>query len=272
MVVFHDESKPGWFNLVKAIEQSCDTYFYRLSLKMGITAMDNILKKFGFGEYTGIQMHEELPGLVASPAWKLKMKGEKWYLGNTLNSSIGQGSMLTTPLQLASATAILAERGKRYQPNLLLRTLKPNGNVTDTMPIKLNSIQLKASTWNTVIAGMVKVIRGKHGTGWRFGRPDYSVAAKTGTAQVYSLHGEKYVLANVPSRLRDNSMFIAFAPVKNPKIAIAVAIQNKLNAPKVARDVLDYYLLTENHLYTTDKNPAMTTSKPIVRVNNRAAS
>ena len=261
--VFHDEAKLGWYNLVKAIEQSCDTYFYQLSLKMGITSMDKILHEFGFGQYTGIQMHEELPALIASPAWKLKTKGRKWYLGDTLNSSIGQGSMLTTPLQLASATATLAEHGLHYQPNLLLRTLKPDGDATINQPIKLSSIKLKRSTWNSVIQGMVKVIRGQHGTGWRFGRPIYSVAAKTGTAQVYSLHGEKYVLANVPIRLRDNSMFIAFAPVKNPKIAIAVAIQNKLNAPKVARDVLDYYLLTENHLYNDNKNNTVISNIPL---------
>ncbi len=251
--IFHDESRPGWYNLVKAIEQSCDTYFYQLSLKMGIKAMDKILHQFGFGQYTGIQMNEELPGLIASPEWMAKTKGRKWYLGDTLNSSIGQGSMLTTPLQLASATATLAEHGIHYQPDLLLKTLKPNGEIIIHKPVKLNTIHLKNSTWNTIIEGMVKVIRGKRGTGWRFGKPNYSVAAKTGTAQVYSLHGEKYVLANVPVHLRDNSMFIAFAPVKNPKIAIAVAIQNKLNAPKVARDVMDYYLLTQKHLYTDDQ-------------------
>ena len=262
--IFHDEARPGWFNLSKAIEQSCDTYFYRLSLKMGITSMDKILAQFGFGQYTGIQMDEELPGLIANPIWKLKTKGEKWYLGDTLNSSIGQGSMLTTPLQLASATATLAERGIRYQPTLLLHMIKSNGDNIISQPAELHSIKLKASTWNTVINGMIKVIRGNHGTGWRFGRPDYSVAAKTGTVQIYSLHGEKYVLANVPARLRDNSMFIAFAPVKNPKIAIAVAIQNKLNAPKVARDVLDYYLKKESN--------TITSQQPIIAEHNHATN
>ena len=253
--IFHDEAKPGWYNLVKAIEQSCDTYFYQLSIKMGIRAMDRILHQFGFGQYTGIQMNEELPGLIASPEWMAKTRDRKWYLGDTLNSSIGQGSMLTTPLQLASATATLAEHGIHYQANLLLKTIKANGEIITQQPVQLNKVDLKKSTWNTVIDGMIRVIRGQRGTGWRFGKPNYSVAAKTGTAQVYSLHGEKYVLANVPVHLRDNSMFIAFAPVKNPKIAIAVAIQNKLNAPKVARDVLDYYLLKENHLYTDDQSP-----------------
>jgi len=270
--IFHDEARPGWYNLSKAIEQSCDTYFYRLSLKMGIHSMDQILRQFGFGQYTNIQMHEELPGLIASPAWKLKTRGEKWYLGDTLNSSIGQGSMLTTPLQLANATATLAERGRHYQANLLLREIQPNGSSISQQPKLLNIIKLKNSTWNTVIDGMIKVIRGKRGTGWRFGHPSYSVAAKTGTAQIYSLHGAKYVLANVPARLRDNSMFIAFAPVKHPKIAIAVAIQNKLNAPKVARDVLDYYLLTRNHSQAADKNPTMAVKNSMTPEENSATS
>ncbi len=252
--IFHDEAKHGFVDLEKAIEVSCDTYFYIMSLKMGITPIDNILTKFGFGQYTHIQMNEELPGLVATPKWKMKTQRERWYPGDTLNSSIGQGSMLTTPLRLASATATLSERGVRYQPTLLLRQVTPNSEVLNSPSVKVGTIKLKASAWQHVINGMIKVIKGKHGTAWRFGRDaSYSVAAKTGTAQVYSLRGQKYVLANVPLHLRDNSMFIAFARVKNPKIAIAVAIQNKPNAPVVARKVLDYYLLKQQHLSLADK-------------------
>jgi penicillin-binding protein 2 len=252
--IFHDEKKHGWVNLEKAIEVSCDTYFYIMSLKMGIVPIDKILTQFGFGQYTHIQMHEELPGLVATPAWKMKTHKQKWYPGDTLNSSIGQGSMLTTPLQLASATATLSEKGTRYQPTLLLRQVTPNGQVINAPSVKVGTIKLKASAWQHVINGMIKVVKGKQGTAWRFGRhAPYSVAAKTGTAQVYSLRGQKYVLANVPLHLRDNSMFIAFAPVNNPKIAIAVAIQNQPNAPVVARKVLDYYLLKQQHLSRSDK-------------------
>jgi penicillin-binding protein 2 len=246
--VFHDEAKNIYVNLEKALEVSSDTYFYRLSLKMGITVMDNVLHDFGFGQYTNIQMKEELPGLVASPAWKLKTRGHRWFSGDTLNSSIGQGAMLTTPVQLASATAAMAEHGKRFQPTLLYKSTDGNGSVYQPIPTPLSSVIVKASYWNTVIQGMINVIRGPQGTGWRFGKPPYSVAAKTGTAQVYSLRGAKYILANVPKRLRDNSLFIAFAPVKNPQIAIAVVVQGASMAPKVAREVMDYYLLPHNNM------------------------
>lgn len=251
---FHDEAKNIWVNLVKAIEVSSDTYFYKLSLKMGINTMDAILQKFGFGQYSAIQMDEELPGLIASPEWKMKTEGKRWYAGDTLNSSIGQGAMLTTPLQLASAVATLSERGIGYQPTLLYKTIQPDGTINLAQSTPRAPIMFKASIWNTVIQGMINVIRGSKGTGWRFGKPNYSVAAKTGTAQVYSLRGEKYILANVPERLRDNSMFIAFAPVKKPKIAIAVAIQNGPAAPKIARQVLDFYLLQQNNLYKNNTN------------------
>ena len=253
---FHDEAKNIWVNLVKAIEVSSDTYFYKLSLKMGINTMDAILQKFGFGQYSSIQMNEELPGLIASPAWKMKTEGKRWYAGDTINSSIGQGAMQTTPLQLASAVATLSKRGIGYQPTLLYKTIEPDGTADLAESVPRTPIIFKSWIWKTVIQGMINVIRGPKGTGWRFGKPSYSVAAKTGTAQVYSLHGEKYILANVPERLRDNSMFIAFAPVNKPKIAIAVVVQNSAAAPKVARQVLDYYLLQQNHLYTTDStNP-----------------
>lgn len=253
--IWHDHGDHGWVDLERAIEVSCDTYFYIMSLKMGIEPIDKVLKAFGFGDYTGIQMNEELPGLIPSPEWKMKTRQEKWYPGDTLNSSIGQGSMMTTPLQLAAATATLAERGQRYQPTLLLREVSPDGNILTPSPVLLGNITLKPATWQRVINGMVRVIKGKDGTAWRFGRDaQYTVAAKTGTAQVYSLRGEKYVVANVPINLRDNSMFIAFAPVDNPKIAVAVAIQNQPNAPAVARKVMDYYLLAENHLNLPDQD------------------
>lgn len=248
--VFHGEAKNVWVNLIKALEVSSDTYFYKLALKMGIDHMDAILKQFGFGQYTNIQMNEELPGLIASPAWKMKAEGKRWYAGDTLNSGIGQGAMLTTPLQLASATATFAERGHGYQPTLLYKLQRADGSSYQPLPVPRPTIKFDPNAWQKVIDGMVQVIRGPMGTGWRFGKPSYSVAAKTGTAQVYSLRGEKYILANVPKRLRDNSMFIAFAPVKNPKIAIAVAIQNSPKAPVVARKVLDYYLLKQGNLST----------------------
>ena len=257
---FHDEHAHGFVSLQRAIEVSCDTYFYMMSLRMGIDKIDEILTRFGFGQYTHIQMGEELPGLVASPEWKERVRKEKWYAGDTVNSSIGQGSMLTTPLQLASAVATIANRGIRYQPNLVLRQVTPSNQVLRSTPIMLSNVQLKPSTWDNVIAGMTLVVSGSEGTAWRFGHDaPYSVAAKTGTGQVYSLNGKKYVLANVPMHLRDNSMFIAFAPVDHPKIAVAVSMQNQPLAPAIARTVIDYYLLQQHHLQLPDQDDTGTT-------------
>ena len=237
-------------NFVRAIEVSCDTYFYQTSLKMGIDSIDKILHEFGFGQYTGIQMKEELPGIVASPGWKLKTLGERWYSGDTLNSSIGQGYMLTTPLQLASATATLAERGIRYQPTLLLKSVAADGTVTEPAPVTEAPVEASAKAWSYVIEGMTRVISGTNGTAaYAFQRMGYTAAAKTGTAQVYSMKaGEKYNAKNIATHLRDNSMFIAFAPVDHPQIAVVVTVQNESTAKVIARKVMDYYLLTEGHL------------------------
>jgi penicillin-binding protein 2 len=245
----------GMVDFVSAIEESCDTYFYQLSVKMGIEPIDAILNAFGFGQYTGIQMNEELPGIVASPDWKLKTTGERWYLGDTLNSSIGQGSMLATPLQLAVATATIANRGYRYQPTLLLGSLSPMGMIMNEVPIELMPVEASMQAWNFVIKGMQAVMSGNKGTAaYRFGKSLYSVAGKTGTAQVYSLkEGEKYVVANVPLNLRDNSMFIAFAPVDHPKIAIAIAVQNESTAVIFARKIMDAYFLNEGYLKKNDE-------------------
>ncbi|MSP53027.1 MAG: penicillin-binding protein 2 [Gammaproteobacteria bacterium] len=245
--VFHDMHKHGWVDFSKAIEVSCDTYFYLLALKMGIHPMNEIIQNFGFGQYTGIEMNEELRGLVPTPAWKQKTLHQGWYPGDNLNFSIGQGWLLTTPLQLAHGVATLSMRGQAYQPTLILKTIKPDGHVTIAQSRLKPEVKLDDATWDGVIEGMVQVIRGPQGTGYRFGRPEYSVAAKTGTAQVFSLRGEKYNVAKLAKNLHDNSMFITFAPVDHPQIAIAVAIQNSPEAAKIARKVMDYYLLTEGH-------------------------
>jgi penicillin-binding protein 2 len=247
---WNDWKQHDWVNFVKAIEVSCDTYFYQTSLKMGIDSIDKILGEFGFGQYTGIQMKEELPGIVASPAWKLKTLNERWYSGDTLNSSIGQGYMLTTPLQLASATATLAERGERFQPTLLLKSIAANGHVDEPASVALAPVEVSSKAWNYLIQGMSNVISGESGTAaYAFKKLGYTAAGKTGTAQVYSLKaGEKYNAKNIASNLRDNSMFIAFAPVEHPQIAIVVAVQNESTAKLIARKVMDYYLLTEGHL------------------------
>jgi penicillin-binding protein 2 len=237
----------GWVTLRSALAQSCDTYFYILANKMGIANITPLLEDFGYGQRTGIQIREELPGMVPSPENKRKLTKQAWYPGDTLNISIGQGISLVTPLQLANATAIMANRGIRYKPNLLSKMEDENHQIVQHIPEQVGPpLQFKPESWQGAIDGMQAVIIDQGGTGYRFGNPSqYTVAAKTGTAQLFGIKdNEKYVAANVKSSLRDNSMFMAFAPVKNPKIAVAVAVQNNPNAAAVARSVIDYYLLT----------------------------
>ncbi|MBN2689678.1 MAG: penicillin-binding protein 2 [Gammaproteobacteria bacterium] len=245
----------GEVNVTKAIIVSSDTFFYNLGVLLGINRIDDILNRFGFGMSTGIDLPSEQIGLIPSPAWKWKYKGERWFKGDTVNSGIGQGFMLTTTLQLANAVATLANRGLRFKPHVLL---KSSANETSIKAPKTEAedpvmIQNKWA-WQTVITAMEGVIRSVRPFGTariRFGtNPKYSVAAKTGTGQVYSRRGnrdeEARSEANIPKRLRTDSLFIAFAPVKHPKIALAVIVEHSPIAGTVARRVLDAYLLHSN--------------------------
>lgn len=239
--VFHDwlRSGHGKVDLNKAITVSCDTYFYHLAYKLGIHSIDHILRQFGFGQKTGIDLPRELTGTVPSPRYKRQHLGKHWYTGDTINTGIGQGYSQATPLQLARATAILANRGKRFKPTLLYGVSPDSGSWIHTPAQKQKPIQLKKDEyWQDVIHAMQNVV--PHGTGHRFGNPPYSVAAKTGTAQVVS-HNDK----TKAHRDISNSIFIAFAPVKHPQIAVAVVTEHEKGASvSIARDIIDNYLLS----------------------------
>jgi penicillin-binding protein 2 len=252
---FHDWRRHGHgtVNLYRAIVSSCDTYFYDLASKLGIERMDHILSQFGFGELSGIDLDGELPGVVASPNWKRRVKGIPWYEGDTVMSGIGQGYMQSTPLQLASAVATIASRGKRYTPYLLLGTQQPDKRFLRQAPTLTTQVDItEASYWNNVINAMQGVVSSKEGTGFRLKNTAYTIAAKTGTAQVYSFSKKHYETeggeesdANIPEKLRDHHLLIAFAPVENPQIAIAVVVENSNKATTIAREILDYYLVQQ---------------------------
>lgn len=234
----------GVLNVKRAITVSCDTYFYQLSNKMGITAIEEMLAQFGFGQMTHVDLNEEAPGLIPSPHWKRQSKGIPWYPGDTLITSIGQGFMLTSPLQLANATASLSQRGRRFRPHLLSTTVYDHERYVAYKSVEEYPIQLKNNEhWSIVSDAMHDVITNNEGTGYRFGRnAPYSVAAKTGTAQVFSLsQDDKKQYLNIPAALRDHSLFIAFAPVEKPEVAIAVLVENDTTASSVARNILDAY-------------------------------
>ncbi len=243
----------GEVDLTKAITVSCDTFFYNLSVLMGIHRIDVIMREFGFGQHTGIGLDGELPGLVASPEWKWRTKGQHWYTGDTIISGIGQGFMLATPLQLAAATAALSEHGKRYRPNLLMAYKPPGGIKTDVpataeTPVELHDPQ----AWRVVIQAMQDVISKPNGNAYSFGHTSYTIAAKTGTAQVRPIKYRYVPQYKLPLRLRNDSLFIAFAPVNHPEIAIAVVVEHDPGSSvSVGRKVMNAYF-----------NPSKTNAKP----------
>ncbi|OGT35959.1 MAG: penicillin-binding protein 2 [Gammaproteobacteria bacterium RIFCSPHIGHO2_12_FULL_37_14] len=244
---FHDWVRYGHgkVDLNKAIVSSCDIYFYNLANKMGIHRMDAILTQFGFGSLTGIDIEEEISGVVASPEWKRRVKGASWYDGDTINSSIGQGYMRTTPLQLALATSILANRGHHFIPYLLLGEQIPGKALMPQPPMQLNVITLQDNHWHTVITAMQNVVNSPRGTAYRYGhKHHYTIAAKTGTAQIIGRRGNRDEIDkqdDLQEKLRDHHLFIAFAPVDKPTIALAVITENSNTAIEAARDILDYY-------------------------------
>jgi penicillin-binding protein 2 len=253
---FRDWKKQGHgtVDMHKAIAQSCDTYFYGVSDQIGIDRLHDFLVQFGFNDKTGIDVLGERSGLVPSQAWKKKAFKKKelqvWFPGETVIAGIGQGYMLTTPLQLAHATATLAMRGKGFQPRLVRAVRDSRTGAVATLPPRpLPDVKVDdPKYWDTIIGGMVGVVS-PGGTALRVqaGAP-YRVAGKTGTAQVFSIgQNEKYNESQVSERLRDHALFIAFAPVDEPKIAVAVLVENGRHggstAGPIARAVFDAYLL-----------------------------
>lgn len=244
--LFHDWVKHGHgtVNVSRAIMVSCDIFFYNLAMMMGINRVDSVLNTFGFGQKTGIDLPDELPGLVPTPSWKMGKTGQPWYTGDTVVTGIGQGYFLVTPLQLANAVATMANRGQRFVPQVLLKSVDAHGNETLQMPEGDDPIVLKnPQNWDIVINAMQQVVTNNQGTADYFGRnPPYTVAAKTGTAQVYGgSRDEVNVNLNIPKRLRNNHLFIAFAPVDNPQIALAIVVEHAAMADHMARVIMDYY-------------------------------
>ncbi len=245
--VYHGYRKGGFgiVNVIRAITVSCDPFFYQLATMMGIDRIDQGLAQFGFGQKTGIDLPDELAGLVPSPAWKEKARGKSWYPGDTVITGIGQGYLQVTPLQLAFAVATMANRGDKMQPNLLLKIQNLDGTESDIAPIAETAVNIhNLSDWNAVIQGMQGVILSPEGTAHTlFGsNAPYTIAGKTGTAQVFSTYDdEQRTRKNIPFQLRNNHLFIAFAPVDHPQIAIAIVVEHVPQADQIARQVLDYY-------------------------------
>lgn len=250
----------GWVDLEKAITESCDTYFFTLANRLGVQNFQEIYTQFGLGKTTEIDVTGEASGLVPSRDWKQRVYRSAWYPGDTVNISIGQGFLLATPLQMAQTAVILANKGKRFKPRVVLkRTL--TGETRDqskaTEPQALPPIPLKDNKhWNLILEAMQKVVHAPNGTAHRISHGlKYTIAGKTGTSQVFTLkQNEKYQVHNLKAHLRDHSWFIGFAPAENPRIAIAVLIENShpSRAGKdIARVVFDHFFKTKTTRIST---------------------
>jgi len=250
----------GVVNLARAIAVSNNTFFYNLAYNLGIDEISSFMHRFGFGESTALDVNGAREGLMPSREWKKITHKQPWFPGETLSTGIGQGYWLTTPLQLATATAVLANRGKWVQPRFLAST----GSETEVLPKKTTKedIQLKdPENWDYIFDAMANVMHGYEGTARFSGQgAQYRIAGKTGTSQVYTLSQEKDESSTkLPEHLRDHAVFIGFAPVENPQIALAVVVEHAGGGSKVAaplaRQILDFYL-TPERLAVKEKNRA----------------
>jgi penicillin-binding protein 2 len=250
---FRDDKKGGhgMVDMYKSIVHSCDTYYYMLANDMGIDNISSFMGQLGLGSRTGIDIDGESEGVLPSQEWKKKRfkkpEQQKWYAGETISIGIGQGYNAYTPIQLAHATAILANNGVVFRPHLvkfITDTRTGNRTLIESKPTR--TLALKPEHIEVIKNAMVGV--NKEGTGARaFAGAEYVSAGKTGTAQVYSLKGAEYKAGTVKKELRDHALFIAFAPADAPTIALAVLVENggfgAQAAAPIARQILDYYLL-----------------------------
>jgi len=238
----------GSINLDAAITQSCDVYFYELARNMGVTRFHDYLRQFRFGQRTGIDMPRETSSVLPSPEWKQRRFGESWYPGDTINIGIGQGYFQTSPMQLAYSTALLANGGKVIPPRLAAR-INEQALSFDADSIEQIEI-INPGHWQSVIDGMVNVIEGPSGTARRLQNTHYRIAGKTGTAQVISIaQDQQYDASQLRRELHDHGLFIAFAPVENPQIAVAIIAENAGSggsaAAPVAKAVMDAWLIDQ---------------------------
>ncbi len=254
---FNDD-KPGghgYVDMYKSIVVSCDTYYYQLAADMDIDDKAEFLKPFGFGRKTGIDVEGELIGVLPSREWKRKLysaakyreEHRKWYAGDSVSAGIGQGYNAYTPLQIAHAMAVLSNNGVVFKPHLVKAIQDSrSGERRLTEPKPSNTIALKPEHVSVIKNAMAGV--NKEGTSALvFKGTPYTNGGKTGTAQVFSLKGQKYEASKIDERLRDHALFVAFAPLDKPTIALAVLVENggfgSQSAAPIAKKVLDFHML-----------------------------
>jgi penicillin-binding protein 2 len=233
-------------------------------MDLGIDKLTSFVSHFGFGKKSGLDIKGEIGGLLPTPEWKMRRFKQKWYPGETVITGIGQGYTLVTPLQLAQATAILANNGVAMRPHLVASIQEASSGISRPVPIvSTDKISLKPENIALVKQGMIDVTK-PGGTAASIGADSsYTIAAKTGTAQVIGIkQNEKYNESKVNERHRDHALFIAYAPAEDPKIALAVIVENGGHggsvAGPIARKVMDYYLLGKTPAPPIPMVPAVT--------------
>ncbi|NRQ43686.1 penicillin-binding protein 2 [Rheinheimera sp. YQF-2] len=237
----------GWVDVYQAVMKSCDTFFYEMGVKLGIDRISDYMSKMGFGEKTGIDIHEESSGIMPSRGWKRARHNQPWYPGDTVPLSIGQSYWTTTPLQLTVATALLLNKGVLPTPHLVTAFSDDNGSEA-IAPVLTRTIDVvDERNWDVVMDTMHRTVRDVGGTAHRaFVGTNYEAGGKTGTAQLAAIAQDaEYDAETIDERLRDNAMYIGYAPYDKPRIVITIALENAggggANAAPMARQILDYY-------------------------------
>jgi len=219
-----DKRGHGHVELRKALRESCDVYFYKLAERLGVDRIAAYAKRFGLGAPLGVGLDNEKGGVIPTQDWKLKRFGKKWFQGETLSVGIGQGYVLTTPLQLASMIATVANEGTVFQPHLVKRVVDSDGKALKEFPPQVTGkTGLKPQTYRLIKEGLFAVVNEPHGTGGMARLYEVKVAGKTGSSQVVKLRDSK---GDVPYQFRDHALFVAFAPYEKPEIAVAVIVEH----------------------------------------------
>ncbi|QBQ63883.1 penicillin-binding protein 2 [Actinobacillus indolicus] len=264
---FRDWKKSGHgrTDVHKAIVESSDTFFYQLAYDMGIDKMSDWMKKFGFGVKTGIDLAEESVGIMPSREWKQKRYKKPWLQGDTISVGIGQGYWISTPLQLAKATAVLINDGKVNTPHLMKEVMSTKVTPYKDPLLYEDITGVSSRYWQLAKLGMYNVINASNGTGKKaFAGTAYRAAGKTGTAQVFSLNGQNYNAKGLKKDLHDHGWFIGYAPYENPKVIISIILENAggggSTAAPVARKIMDYALL---HLLKSTDSQNVETKSPL---------
>jgi penicillin-binding protein 2 len=237
----------GWVDVTRSIQESCDIFFYDLAYKLGINRISDSMFEFGFGDYTGVDLHEESDGNMPTIGWKRAQHNQPWYDGDTIIVGIGQGYWTATPIQLTQSITTLVNRGKRYIPQILKSRLDGKTVLVEDIKERRPLPVKREENWSIVMDAMYGAVNREHGSARKaFIDSNYISAGKTGTAQLVSIAQDaKYDAESLSAKNRDNAMYVGYAPYDTPQMAISVVVENAggggSQAAPIARQVMDVF-------------------------------